>query len=214
LIFISSTKVNGDATAPGRPFTERDPPAPADPYGASKAQAESELRAFASATAVEIVVIRPPLVYGPGAKENFLKLVRLVARRVPLPLASVTGNRRTLVGVDNLVDLITLALHHPAAANQVFLAGDGEDVSTADLVRRIARAMGAPARLYPVPTPVLRAIGTLLGRQDQIRRLCGSLQVDSSKARTMLGWQPSHSIDEGLRRAVQRLGSEPSGGSS
>lgn len=201
-VFISSIKVNGESTENRAAFREADPPAPADPYGVSKAEAEAGLREIASSTRMEVVVIRPPLVYGPGVKANFLSMTRWLTRGIPLPLGAIHDNRRTLVALDNLVDLIITCLEHPAAANQVFLVGDSEALSTTDLLRRTAAALGVRARLIPVPVPLLLMGARLLGGGDVMRRLCGSLQVDTSKARRMLGWAPLVSVDEGLRRAV------------
>ncbi|MSR05513.1 MAG: SDR family oxidoreductase [Gemmatimonadetes bacterium] len=201
-IFLSSIKVNGEGTTAGRAFTEADLPAPADPYSRSKAEAEAGLMAVASSTGMEVVVIRPPLVYGPGVKANFLSMVRWLARGVPLPLGAITDNRRTLIGLDNLVDLILTCAMHPAAANQVFVAGDGESLSTTGLLRRTAAALGVQARLVPVPVALLKAGAALLGRRDMVQRLCESLEVDTSKARRVLGWSPPFTVDEGLRRAV------------
>lgn len=197
LVFLSSVKVNGEA---GR-FTEASAPAPADPYGISKLEAEVGLSRIADRTGLEVVVVRPPLVYGPGVKANFHALMQAVARGIPLPLASV-DNRRSLVALDNLVDLIATVLDHPAAANQTFLVSDGEDCSTSDLIRRLGRAIGRPARLFPVPVSVLRRGAALVGRRDMVERLVGTLQVDIAKARQVLGWTPPISLDEGLRRAV------------
>ena len=150
---------------------------------------------------MEVVIIRPPLVYGPGVKANFAALMRAVQRGWPLPLGAVY-NQRSLVALDNLVDLIVTCITHPQAANQTFLVSDGEDLSTPDLIRRMARAMNRPARLLPVPVWALKAGALLLGKGDAVQRLCGNLQVDISKSRTLLGWNPPVSVDEGLRRAV------------
>lgn len=197
-VFISSVKVNGETGL----FSESDAPAPEDAYGISKMEAEQGLRSIADETGMEIVIIRPPLVYGPGVRANFRSLMRTVARGWPLPLGAI-DNRRSLVGLDNLVDFIITCLRHPRAANETFLVSDGEDVSTPELVRRLARAMGRPARLIPVPVWMLHAGATLFGRGAAVRRLCGSLQVDTAKARQLLGWTPPLTLDEGLRRAVQ-----------
>jgi nucleoside-diphosphate-sugar epimerase len=151
---------------------------------------------------MEIVIIRPTLVHGSKAPGNFGRLTRLVAKGLPLPLASI-NNRRSLVGIDNLVNFIVTCLEHPSAANETFLVSDGEDLSTPDLIRRMARAMNCPARLLPVPESVLMAAAAMLGRRDMAQRLCGSLQVDISKARELLEWNPPISVDEGLRRAVK-----------
>ena len=204
-VLLSSVKAMGEGRA--LPYRESDPPAPADPYGISKLEAEQALLALAASTGIEVVIIRPPLVYGPGVGANFAALMRAVARGVPLPLGAV-NNRRSLVAIDNLVDLINTCVEHPAAANEIFLVSDGEDLSTPELVRRLARAMGRPARLIPVPVPLLLAGAMLLGKRDVARRLLGSLQVDISKARSLLGWTPPVSVDEGLRRAVQSLGAK------
>lgn len=204
-VFISSIKVNGEQTLPGQPFTVDDEPSPQDAYATSKADAETELKALAKATGMEVVIIRPPLVYGPGVKANFLSMMQWLRLGVPLPLGEVVHNRRAFVALDNLVDLIVTCVDHPYAANQLFLAGDGEDLATADLLRRLAAAMGVSARLISVPIPLLMGGARLVGREAMIRRLCGSLQVDISKTRQMLGWNPPISVDEGLRRAASGI---------
>lgn len=202
-VFISSVKVNGERTEPGAPFTADDKPAPADAYGISKLEAERGLfDTIARDTALEVVVIRPVLVYGPGVKGNFLEMMRWLAKGVPLPLGAVR-NRRSLVALDNLVDLIATCLGHPAAAGQVFLVSDGDDLSTPDLLRRTARALGRTAHLIPVPVAFLRGAASLAGRSDAVDRLCGSLQVDLTKTNTLLGWRPPIAVDEGLRRAAE-----------
>lgn len=201
-IYLSSVKVNGEQTLPGQPFTEEDVSVPFDPYGLSKYEAEEGLRTLARQTGMEVVIIRPPLVYGPGVKANFLHMVRWLHKEVPLPLGSL-NNLRSLVALDNLIDLVITCLDHPAAANQTFLVSDGEDLSTTGLLRRMAHALGRPARLMPMPAFLLEAVAALLGRRDMAQRLCGSLQVDISKARTLLGWNPPLSVDEGLCRVAQ-----------
>lgn len=201
LVFISSVKVNGESTEAGHPFSEESPPAPRDPYGISKLEAEQGLFALARETGLEVVVVRPPLVYGPGVKANFRSMMGWLQRGVPLPFGAI-DNRRSLVGLDNLADLVVCCTTHPAAANQVFLAGDGEDLSTTELLRRVARALGRPARLLPVPAAWMSGAARLMGRQALATRLCGSLQVDTSKARTVLGWQPPDTVDEGLRKTA------------
>jgi nucleoside-diphosphate-sugar epimerase len=201
-IFLSTIGVNGNSTAHGKIFTENSASLPHDPYSVSKHEAEVGLRAISKSTGMEIVIIRPTLVHGSKAPGNFGKLTRLVTKGLPLPLASI-DNRRSLVGIDNLVDFIITCLEHSAAANQTFLASDGEDLSTPDLIRRMARAMNCPARLLPVPKSMLMVAATMLGKRDMAQRLCGSLQVDISKARALLGWNPPVSVDEGLRRAVK-----------
>lgn len=200
-VFVSSAKVNGESTLAGQAFTESDVASPQDPYAQSKHEAEIGLRQLAADTGLEVVIIRPPLVYGPGVKANFASLTRAVLRGWPLPLGSV-HNQRSLVALDNLVDLIVTCLSHPAAANQTFLASDGQDLSTADLVRGMARAAGVSARLWPVPVWALLAAGGALGKEEAVQRLCGNLQLDITKARMLLGWVPLVSADEGLRRAM------------
>jgi nucleoside-diphosphate-sugar epimerase len=198
-VYISSIKVNGDETFLGQPFTADDMPAPEDPYGISKLEAEKGLHKIASETGMDVVIIRPPLVYGAGVKGNFASMVKLVGKGLPLPLGAI-HNKRSLVALDNLLDLIITCIDHPAAANQVFLAGDGQDVSTTELLRGVGRAMGKPARLIPVPAGMLMFGASLLGKKAVVQRLLGSLQVDISKARNLLGWEPPLSVEEGLRR--------------
>ncbi len=200
-VFVSSVKVNGEQTSAGQAFTEDDVPTPQDPYGKSKHEAEQGLQQLAIDTGIEVVIIRPPLVYGPGVKANFAALMRAVRLGWPLPLGAV-NNQRSLVALDNLVDLIITCVHHPAAANETFLVSDGQDLSTALLVRGMARAAGVPARLWPVPVWALQAAGSAFGQGAALQRLCGNLQVDSTKARTLLAWVPPVSVDEGLRRAM------------
>lgn len=202
-VFVSSIKVNGEATEPGRLFCADDAPQPADAYGFSKMEAEQGLRNIAAQTGMQVVLIRPPLVYGPGVRANFETMMRWVARGFPLPLGAVVGNRRSFVALANLVDLISLCIDHPAAANQTFLVSDGESLSTTDLLRRLGQALGKPARLVPVPEPLIRLGATAIGRADIARRLCGSLEVDISKTHELLGWMPPISVDEGLQRAAR-----------
>jgi len=202
-VFVSSIKVNGEFTEVGEPFTADDLPAPEDPYGVSKHEAEQLLRQIAAETGMEVVIIRPPLVYGPGVKANFESMMRWLARGVPLPLAAVTNNRRSLVALDNLVDLIVTCLNHPAAANQTFLVSDGEDLSTAQLLKRMGAAMGHPTRLFYLPPVLLRLGATVLNKPGIYQRLCGTLQLDIAKTRHLLDWTPPVSVDEGLRRAAE-----------
>ncbi len=202
-VYLSSIKVNGEFTEVGLPFTADDDPAPEDPYGVSKQKAEQALRQIAAETGLEVVIIRPPLVYGPGVKANFASMMRWLASGTPLPLAGVTANRRSLVALDNLVDLIVTCLHHPAAANQTFLVSDGEDLSTAELLKRMGAALGQPARLFSVPLTLLKLGTTVLNKPGIYQRLCSSLQLDISKTRQLLGWAPPISVDEGLRRAAE-----------
>ena len=202
-IFLSSVKVNGEFTETGQPFTADDAPLPKDPYGVSKYEAETLLQKIATETGIEVVIIRPPLVYGPGVKANFESMMRWLVRGVPLPLAAMTNNRRSLVALDNLVDLIAMCLSHPAAANQTFLVSDGEDLSSAQLLKRMGAAMGHPARLFYLPPALLKLGASVLNRPGIYQRLCGSLQLDIAKTRQVLGWTPPVSVDEGLRRTAE-----------
>ena len=202
-IFISSIKVNGEDTPLGLPYHASDASAPEDAYGQSKLEAELGLMKLAAETGMEVDIIRPPLVYGPGVKGNFASMIKLVEKGVPLPLGAI-HNKRSLVGIDNLVDLIIRCIDHPAAANQVFLAGDGEDLSTTELLRGVGKAMGKPARLIPVPAGLLQFGATLLGKKAMAQRLLGSLQVDISKTCELLDWQPPYTVEEGLRRCFER----------
>ena len=199
-VFLSSVKVHGEAGH----FNEDSEIAPADLYGASKRDAEQALREIARQTGLQVVIVRSPLVYGPGVKANFHELLTAVRRGRVLPLASIS-NRRSLVGVGNLVDLVALCLEHPAAASETFLVSDGEDLSTPQLVRRLATATGGRARLLPLPVWALRAAATVMRRSDAMDRLTGSLTVDISKARRLLGWSPPVALDEGLRRVTGQL---------
>ena len=201
-IFVSSIKVNGEQTPEGQPFTCEDLPAPQDAYGISKLEAERGLQQLASETGMELVIIRPPLVYGPGVKGNFSTLLNAVEKKLPLPFGAI-NNRRSLVAIDNLVDLTITCINHPAAANQVFLAGDGQDFSTTELLRSVARALGKPSRLIPISPSVLLWASRLLGYNRLADALLGSLQVDISKARNLLEWAPPISVEEGLRRCIE-----------
>lgn len=203
-IFISSIKVNGEETSSGLPYVAGDLPVPVDPYAISKMEAEQGLRALAAKTGMEVVIIRPVLVYGPGVKANFLSMMRWLKKGVPLPLGAI-HNRRSLVALDNLVDLIVTCIDHPAAANQTFLVSDGEDLSTTELLRRMSVALGKPARLLPVPGRLLEVGAGLFGKQKLAQRLCGSLQVDISKTRELLSWKPPVSVDEALRKTAMHF---------
>ena len=196
-VFLSSVKVNGEAGT----FQETDTPRPVDPYGVSKLEAECAVRAVAAGTSMEVAIIRAPLVYGPNVGANFGSLIRAVQSGIPLPLGAVK-NRRSLVALDNLVDFIMVCMQHPGAAGETFFVSDGEDVSTADLVRRLARAAGHSARLIPVPPSLLALAASLVGRRDVAQRLMGTLCVDITRARRQLAWAPPVSLDEGLRRAI------------
>lgn len=200
-VFISSVKVHGESTQIGRALTEEDVLAPLDAYGISKAEAEQCLNRIALETGLEVVIVRPPLVYGPGVRANLASMLRAVRDGWPLPLGAIR-NLRSLVGLDNLLDFIATCATHPGAANQTFLVSDGQDVSTPDLIRGLAHAAGVPARLFSVPLWALHAGGKLFDRRMAIDRLCGNLQVDISKARSQLGWSPPVSVQEGLWRAV------------
>lgn len=198
-VFISSIKVNGERTLPGHPFNAEDIPAPEDPYGISKWEAEKGLLALAKDSGMEVVIIRPPLVYGAGVKGNFATMIKLVKSRLPLPFGAI-DNRRSLVAIDNLISIIMVCVDHPAASNQVFLVSDGDDLSTTFLLLRLAQAGGLPSRLIPVPEAWLEKALSLLGRRKLAQRVLGSLQVDISKARALLGWSPPLTVDQGLQR--------------
>lgn len=197
-VFISSIKVNGETSQPGRPLRADDAPAPVDAYGISKQEAEQGLFELAASCDMEVVVIRPVLVYGPGVKANFHSMMRWVQRGLPLPFG-VVDNRRSLVSLGNLVDLIVTCIEHPAAANQVFIASDGDDVSLPVLLRALGQALGRPVRLLPVPVGALKFAAGLVGRGDLALRLLGSLQVDIRKNRELLGWTPPLTLDQGLQ---------------
>jgi nucleoside-diphosphate-sugar epimerase len=199
-VFLSSVKVNGEATS-GEPVTEDDTPAPEDAYATSKWEAEQAL-AEASGGGIETVVLRTPLVYGPGVKANFLSLLKLCDTALPLPLGGIDGNRRSLIYLGNLADALRRALVHGAAAGRTYLVRDREDVSTAGLVRRIRRALGRPPRLVTVPTGALRAALAVTGRRAAADRLLGSLAVDAGRIDRELGWTPPYTMDQGLHATV------------
>ncbi|WP_296126597.1 SDR family oxidoreductase [Pseudomonas sp. Ga0074129] len=203
-IFISSIKVNGEGALVGAPYFADAQPAPMDPYGISKMEAEQGLRALAAETGMEVVIIRPVLVYGPGVKANFLSMMRWLHKGVPLPFGAI-HNRRSLVALDNLVDLIVTCIDHPAAANQTFLVSDGEDLSTTELLHRMGTALGKPARLLPLPSRLIEVGAAMLGKQALAQRLCGSLQVDISKTCQLLNWTPPVSVDEALRKTAKHF---------
>lgn len=200
-IFLSSIKVNGEETKIGQPYSADGTPTPFDAYGISKHEAEEALQALAVETGMEVVIIRPVLVYGPGVKANFHTMMAWLSKGVPLPLGAIS-NKRSLVALDNLVDLIVTCIDHPAAANQVFLVSDGEDISTTDLLRRMGQALGKPARLLPVPSWLLKVGASMLGKDALAQRLCGSLQVNISKTRELLEWTPPVSVDDALRKTA------------
>jgi nucleoside-diphosphate-sugar epimerase len=199
-VFISSIKVNGEESS--EPYTSESAPNPADPYGVSKWEAEQALRRIESETGLEVVIIRPTLVYGPGVKANFLAMMNIIRRGIPLPLASIT-NKRSLIYAGNLVDALTSCATHAAAAGKTYLVSDGEAVSTPELIRATAVALGAPARLFPVPVAIMRLVGKLTGKSGAVSRLTGSLTVDSSAIRRDLGWQPPYSMNAGLQETAE-----------
>ncbi|HSC63277.1 MAG TPA: NAD-dependent epimerase/dehydratase family protein [Caldimonas sp.] len=201
-VFVSSIGVNGPETGE-RPFRADDVPAPASPYAVSKREAEDELAAIAAERGLGVVVVRPPLVYGPDAPGNFATLLRAVDRGLPLPFGAI-DNRRSFVAIDNLVDLIAVLVRHPQAVGQTFLVSDGEDLSTSELLRRTAAALGRPARLIPVPPALLRRGLALLGRAELAQRLCGSLVVDIGPTCARLGWRPPVGVDAALAATAQR----------
>jgi nucleoside-diphosphate-sugar epimerase len=212
LVYVSSIKVNGESTLSPNPtpmngggaqnkFTESDTPCPQDPYGISKCEAEQALHRIAEETGLEIVIVRPPLVYGPGVKGNFVQMLKVLAKGIPLPLASVR-NLRSLVYVENLADALIVCATHPDAVGQTYLVSDGEDISTPDLLRQLGSEMGRPARLFPCPLDLLKWAGRLSGKADQIERLLGSLRVDSNKIRRELDWAPPYTLQQGLQKTA------------
>lgn len=201
-VYISSIKVNGERTQPGLPFTEMDEPKPTDDYALSKLEAERGLHKIALETDMDLVIVRPPLIYGPGVKANMAALVSAVQKGWPLPLGAI-HNRRSLIAVDNLVDFVLICTTHSLAANQTFLVSDGHDLSTTELIQGISRAANMPDRLMPIPVGVLKFMGCMVGKCDVVGRLCDNLQIDSSKARTLLDWTPPISVKEGLRRVLE-----------
>lgn len=201
-IFLSTVKVNGEITG-DNPFTEDHTPHPQDPYAISKWEAEQALHNISDATGLEIVILRPPLVYGQGVKANFLRLLDMVNKNIPLPL-SLVNNKRSMIYIGNLVDAIIKCVEHPDAANQTFLVSDGLDVSTPDLIRMIACAMGKKARLFPCPVSLLKMMGKVAGKSAEIERLVNSLQIDSTKIRKILNWTPTFTMAEGILETVKR----------
>lgn len=202
LVFVSSIKVNGEQTSVQGGFSEADAPAPADPYGVSKWEAEQALYQATADAGIETVILRPPLVYGPGVRANFLQLMKLVARGLPLPFGRI-DNRRSLIFIGNLTSALQRCLVHPNAANRVFLVADDEAVSTPELIRRLGLALHRPTRLFPAPHGLLRLAARLAGRTAALQRLTESLVVDSSHIRRLLGWSPPYSIDRGLAETAQ-----------
>ncbi len=203
-IYISSVKVNGELSVPGKAFTEEDVPQASDAYGISKLEAEQALLALSEKTGMSVTIIRPPLVYGAGVGANFLSMLRWVQKKVPLPLAEI-HNRRSLIYVENLVDLIVTCIQNPAADNQVFLASDGEDVSTSQLLQLAAHALQVPSRLFPFPKSLLTFSAQILGKKSVTDRLYQSLQVDISKAKNVLHWSPPFKLEQGLKACASTL---------
>lgn len=204
LVYVSSIKVNGESTVQDEKFTDASAPAPHDAYGLSKWEAEQTLHRVAAETELEVVIVRPPLVYGQNVKGNFSQMIDVLRRGVPLPLASVR-NLRSLIYVGNLVDALITCAIHPDAAGQTYLVCDGEDVSTPSMLRQLGAAMGHPAHLLPCPVSLLQLGGGVLRKTGQIERLLGSLRVDSSKIRRELNWRPPFSLQQGLRATVQKF---------
>lgn len=200
-VFVSSIKVNGEATT-DKPFAPNNVPNPQDAYAVSKWEAEQVLRRVAKETGLEVTVVRLPLVYGPGVGGNFLRLLKLIERGVPLPLASI-DNRRSMIYNGNLADALIACTSHPAAAGNTYLVSDGKDVSTPQLMGQLARSMGRSARLWPFPSAILHSMGRLIGKAAEVERLIGSLQVDSSRIRNDLDWTPIFTIEQGLAETVQ-----------
>lgn len=202
LIFLSSIKVNGEFTSQGKAFSANDLPDPMGAYACSKWEAEKGLLKISQDTGLEVVIVRPPLVYGPGVKANFLSLIRWVKKGIPLPFGSV-DNRRSLVALGNLLSLLVICIDHPKAANEVFLVSDGEDLSIEDLIRRLGKSMNRPAKIIPYSGRFINLALGVLGKQDLGQRLFGNLQVDIRKNKDVLGWTPKISVDEGLRRVSE-----------
>lgn len=205
-IFLSSIKVNGESTVTGSSFKYTDRAMPEDPYGVSKAEAEDGLWQISKETGMEIVIIRPPLVYGPGVKANFASMMRLASKNFPLPLGAVC-NRRSMVALDNLISLIVTCIDHPQAANQLFLVSDDRDVSTTELLRMMTHAFGKKARLIPIPMSWIQSGATLLGKKAVADRLCGSLQVDITHTKETLGWRPPVTIEQQLAKIAASMSS-------
>lgn len=201
-IFLSSIKVNGEFSAAGKPFCPEDPYIPSDPYGLSKYEAEKGLLEIASQTGMEVVIIRPPLVYGPGVKGNFLQMIRWVSKGIPLPLGAMRS-QRSLVALDNLISLISLCIDHPAASGETFLVSDDKDITTTYLLKQIGTAVGKPARLLPLSQGFLIAVLNSFGQRAIAQRLCASLQVDISKTKDLLDWKPVVAMDDVLNKTAK-----------
>ncbi|QCP50753.1 SDR family oxidoreductase [Trinickia violacea] len=195
-VFVSSIKAVGEADS-GLPLREDDPPRPQDPYGRSKLEAEQALVHFGEASGLDVVIVRPPLVYGPGVRANFLQLMNAIAKGRPLPLGAISA-RRSLVYVDNLADALLRCATDPRAAHGLFHVADGHDPSVTELAQALGKHLNKPARLIPMPARLLRTAGRLTGRSAQVERLVGDLRVDISRIRAVLAWQPPYSVDDGL----------------
>lgn len=204
-VFVSSIKVNGESTSQGKPFTSADLHAPEDDYGLSKSEAEQQLFKIGKETGMEIVIVRPTLVYGPGVKANFASLMNVVAKGVPPPFGCINSNKRSLVSIDNLVDLIITCIDHPNAANQVFLVSDDHDVSTSEMVRQMAIALGKPTWQLPIPIWCYQLAGKLFNKKDVRDRLLGSLQVDITHTKNTLDWEPPQTLQEGFKKTADAL---------
>ncbi len=199
-IFVSSVKVNGEGKS--RPYSENDPVAPEDAYGISKMEAEQALTRIAEKTSLQAVVLRLPLVYGPGVKANFKNLVKIAGSGLPLPFKGV-DNRRSFLYLGNLVDAIIACVRHPQAAGQAFMVSDGQDISTPDLIKMISSVLGKKAHLFYLPPVILKALGKITGKTEEIEKLTGTLLVDSSKIKNLLGWQPPFTLEEGIKETVK-----------
>ena len=201
-IFLSSVKVNGEETIASKSFKYDDIPQPQDAYGISKWEAEQALLEVSKKTGLELVIIRAPLIYGVRIKGNFLRLLDLIYKEIPLPLFNI-NNSRSFIGLDNLVDLIIHCIDHPKAAGKTFLVSDDEDISTPALIRKLSKIMGRSARLFSFPISILKLTGYLIGKTPEVNRLIGSLRVNSSHTRKILEWNPPFSLDEGLEKTVR-----------
>ncbi|MGZ3240097.1 MAG: UDP-glucose 4-epimerase family protein [Burkholderiaceae bacterium] len=206
-VYLSSIKVNGEETT-GRPYTASDMPLPIDPYGQSKLEAEIALKKLSNETGLEVVIIRPPLVYGPRVQANFLKLIKIVKWQIPLPFGAI-HNRRSMVALDNLVDLLIVCSQHPNASGQIFMVSDDSDVSITELLKILARAMKKRAFLLPIPAPLLAGTARLFGKTAVMNRLTGSLQVDITHTKSTLNWKPPVSMQKALEKTVSHFLAQP-----
>lgn len=207
-IYFSSIKVNGELTDNREAFSEKDEAKPEDNYGQSKFEAEQALFELIKKISMEVVIIRPPLIYGPGVKANFASMINIVKKRIPLPFGAIS-NKRSMLAIDNLVDFIKCSMTHTAAANQVFLIADADDVSTTQLLKQIAKAYQRPSRLLPVPVPWMTFLAKTFGKQNITDRLFGNLQISISKANQLLGWQPVTSMEQQLNKMAELEKTQP-----